>query len=40
MAFLSGIAGLLIGAISIPAIEFAFAPAWKLLKEILGNRKG
>ena len=35
MAFLSGIVGLSIGAILIPVIGFAFAPAWKLLKGIL-----
>jgi predicted DNA repair protein MutK len=40
MALLSGIVGLLIGAVSIPATEFVLAPAWKLLKTILGNRKG
>ena len=40
MAFLSGIVGLLIGAVSMPAIGFVFVPAWKLLKKILGNRKG
>jgi hypothetical protein len=39
-AFLSGIVGLLIGAVSMPAIGFVFAPAWKLLKKILFNRKG
>jgi hypothetical protein len=33
-AFLSGIVGLLIGAVSIPVIGFGFAPAWKLLKVI------
>ena len=32
MAFLSGIAGLLIGAVSIPIVGFVFAPAWKLVK--------
>jgi predicted DNA repair protein MutK len=35
MAFLSGIVGLFIGAVAIPIIGFAFAPAWKLLKGIL-----
>jgi uncharacterized protein len=39
-AFLSGIVGLLIGALSMPAIEFVFAPSWKLGKNFLGNRKG
>jgi uncharacterized protein len=31
-AFLSGIVGLLVGAMSIPVIGFAVAPAWKLVK--------
>jgi uncharacterized protein len=31
MAFLSGVVGLLIGAVSIPVIGFIFTPAWKLL---------
>jgi hypothetical protein len=35
VAAISGALGLLIGAVSIPIIEFAFAPAWKLLKSIL-----
>jgi uncharacterized protein len=34
MAFLSGVVGLLVGAISIPVIGFAIAPAWKLLKSL------
>jgi uncharacterized protein len=38
-AFSSGIVGLLIGAISIPAIGFAFAPGWKVLKRILWKRR-
>ena len=38
MAFLSGIVGLSIGAVSIPVIGFAVAPAWKLLKGILCRR--
>lgn len=38
MAFLSGIVGLSIGAVSIPVIGFAVAPAWKLLKGILRKR--
>jgi len=37
-AFLSGIVGLSIGAASIPIVEFAFAPAWKLLKAGLCRR--
>jgi predicted DNA repair protein MutK len=39
MAFLSAIFGLLIGALSIPLIGFALAPAWKLLKGILCTRQ-
>jgi predicted DNA repair protein MutK len=39
-AVLSGVVGLSIGAASIPVIGFAFAPAWKLLKGILGGREG
>ena len=39
MAFLLGIVGLLIGAVSIPVIGFAFAPGWKLLKDILYKRQ-
>ena len=35
MAVISGALGLLIGAVSIPVVEFIFAPAWKLLKSIL-----
>jgi predicted DNA repair protein MutK len=31
-AFLSGVVGLLAGAVSIPAIGFAIAPGWKLMK--------
>ena len=38
MAFLSGIVGLSIGAVSIPVIGFVVAPAWKLLKGILRKR--
>ena len=40
MAFLSGIAGLLIGAVSIPIVGFVFAPAWKLVKGILLKPQG
>jgi predicted DNA repair protein MutK len=40
MAFLSGIVGLLIGAVSIPIIGFVFAPTWKLIKGILCKRQG
>jgi predicted DNA repair protein MutK len=38
MALLSGMVGLSIGAVSIPVIGFAVAPAWKLLKGILHKR--
>jgi predicted DNA repair protein MutK len=38
MAFLSGIVGLLVGAVSIPVIEFIFTPAWKLLSDNLCKR--
>jgi predicted DNA repair protein MutK len=38
MAFLSGIAGLLVGAASIPVVGFGIAPAWKLLKSVLWKR--
>ena len=39
MAFLSGIVGLLIGAVSIPIVGFVFAPAWKLVKGALFKRQ-
>jgi uncharacterized protein len=39
-AFLSGIVGLLIGAVSIPIVGFVFAPAWKLVKVVLGKHPG
>jgi predicted DNA repair protein MutK len=39
MALLSGVVGLAIGAVSVPVIGFAVAPAWKLLKGILANRE-
>ena len=38
-AILTGIAGLLIGAVSIPIFGFIFAPGWQLLKRILRKRK-
>ena len=38
MALLSGIVGLVIGAVSIPAIGFIFTPAWKLLMDNLRKR--
>ena len=40
MAVLSGVVGLSIGAVSIPIIGFAFAPAWNVLKGILCRRQG
>jgi len=36
--FLSGIIGLLVGGIAIPAIGFAIAPAWKVSKRIWSER--
>jgi uncharacterized protein len=40
-AAISGVIGLVIGAVSIPVAGFVFAPAWKLLKSFLqGDRKG
>jgi uncharacterized protein len=38
IAFLSGIVGLVTGAVSIPVIEFIFTPAWKLLSDNLCKR--
>jgi predicted DNA repair protein MutK len=38
IAFLSGIVGLTIGAVSIPVLGFVLAPAWRLLKGILCNQ--
>jgi predicted DNA repair protein MutK len=38
-ALLSGIAGLLIGALSIPLSGLVLAPAWKWLKGVLVRRK-
>ena len=40
MALLSGIVGLLVGALSIPVVGFVFAPAWKLLKDFLRSSSG
>ena len=40
MAFLSGIVGLLIGAVSIPIVGFVIAPAWKLVKGTLRKHQG
>jgi predicted DNA repair protein MutK len=33
VSFLSGIVGLIIGAVSIPLVGLAFAPTWNLFKE-------
>ena len=38
VAAISGGVGLIIGAASIPVVELAFAPAWKLLKSIMQGR--
>jgi len=38
VALLSGIVGLLIGAVSILVIGFIFMPAWKLLTDNLCKR--
>jgi predicted DNA repair protein MutK len=40
VAFLSGVVGLSIGAVSIPVIEFAIAPALKLFNRGLCKREG
>jgi uncharacterized protein len=40
MVLLSGVVGVLVGAVSMPVIEFVFAPAWKLLKAALGRHQG
>jgi hypothetical protein len=40
IAFLSGVVGLLVGAVSIPVIGFAIAPVWKLVKSSLWKRDG
>ena len=39
LAAISGGIGLIIGAVSIPLVELAFAPAWKLLKNIIPARQ-
>jgi uncharacterized protein len=38
-AALSGVVGLVIGAVSIPLAGFVIAPAWKLLKSVLWRRE-
>jgi uncharacterized protein len=38
-AALSGVVGLVIGAVSIPLAGFVIAPAWKLLKSVLRRRE-
>jgi predicted DNA repair protein MutK len=40
VSFLSGMVGLLIGAVSMPFIGFAFAPVWKLFKAFYASAKG
>jgi len=40
VSFLSGMVGLLIGAVSMPLVGFAFAPAWKLFKAFYARAKG
>jgi len=40
MAFLSGVVGLLVGAVSIPIVGFAVAPAWKLAKSSFYKGEG
>jgi len=37
-AAISGVIGLLVGAVSIPVVGFVFAPAWKSLKRFLPRR--
>ncbi len=39
VAAISGVPGLLIGAVLLPIVEFAVAPAWKLVKAALPGRK-
>lgn len=39
VAAISGLLGLLIGAVLLPIVEFAVAPAWKLVKAALPGRK-
>jgi uncharacterized protein len=39
-AFLSGVIGLLVGAVSIPVIGFGVAPAWKLVKSSFYKSEG
>jgi predicted DNA repair protein MutK len=38
-AAISGVLGLLIGAVTLPIVEFAVAPAWKGLKRLLSGRR-
>ena len=38
-AAISGVLGLLVGAVSIPVAGFVFAPAWKSLKRFLPRRQ-
>ena len=38
-AAISGVFGLLIGAVTLPIVEFAVAPAWNGLKRLLPGRE-
>ncbi|WP_291844792.1 DUF808 domain-containing protein [Bradyrhizobium sp.] len=38
-AAISGVLGLLVGAAAIPVIQYAVAPAWKLMKNVLPGRR-
>lgn len=40
VSFLSGMVGLMIGAVSIPLVGLAFAPAWKLFKARYARANG
>ena len=39
VAAISGVLGLLIGAVLLPVVEHVLAPAWKMLKSVLPGRK-
>jgi len=38
-AAISGVIGLLVGAVSIPVVGFVVAPTWKSLKRLLDRRR-
>jgi hypothetical protein len=40
IAFLSGVFGVLVGAVSVPVIGFAVAPVWQLVKESFYKSEG